>query len=81
MCYDLQNVPDNLPPGEYDTRIVSVDFRPCGLHFVLDFRGLRDENDPSLIHFTKEEVKDGEEDSVRSSEDGIREADSAACRG
>lgn len=58
-AYNIQNIPDDLPPGEYDVTLLSARFVSCRdgsteIIFETEFRGPRNQDDPSLIHFTKE---------------------------
>jgi hypothetical protein len=50
MRFELIDVPDDLPPGEYGTRIVSWDWFGTS---VLRYVGPYNPDDPTLISFTK----------------------------
>jgi hypothetical protein len=56
--YNISNLPDDLPAGEYDIRLDHVRYVVCrdgstDLVFETSYRGPRSETDPSLLHFTK----------------------------
>jgi hypothetical protein len=56
--YHIQELPENLPPGEYDVRLNHVFLVKCrdgsvDTVFNTTFRGPRHPKNPSLLHFTK----------------------------
>ena len=59
--FNISGVPDDLPPGEYDVTLDNARFVPTRtgkteLVFETTYRGPRDETNPTLLHFTKEDV-------------------------
>jgi hypothetical protein len=53
MSYKINGLPENLPPGKYQTRLVEVKLTKDGLDFELDFIGPYDPADPCLIPLIK----------------------------
>lgn len=61
--YNISGLPEDLPPGEYDITLDNVRYEITRdgwtvMIFETTFRGSRNDDDPTLLHFTKEAAKE-----------------------